>query len=100
MCSHARRSASKQWVRQFILVIIYLSVIILVSVPIASSITLYPFDVTGGDLRTAKKDDGGSPLITLDLDFPFYNVPYRELYVSIQIVFRGFKTLILMFYNI
>ena len=94
MCSHARGSASKQWVLRFILVIIYLSLVFLLSVPIASSLILdqekelmYPYDISkvGGDLKTEQKDDGGSPLLTLELDFPFYNVQYRELYVSKQI---------------
>lgn len=84
MCSNARGSASKQWVRQFVLVVIYLSVVLLLSVPIASCLTsnrLYPFDIHE-DSTTAKKDDGGSPRINLDIDFPFYGNYYRELYVS------------------
>lgn len=84
MCSNARGSASKQWVRQFVLVIIYLSFVLLISVPIASCLAsdlLYPFDVNE-DHVTAKTDDGGSPLIRLDIDFPFFGNNYRELYVS------------------
>ena len=83
MCSNARGSASKQWVRQFVLVIVYLSIVLLISLPIASCLEskLYPFDVND-DLSTVPKDDGGSPLITLDVDFPFFGTNYRELYVS------------------
>ena len=83
MCSNARGSASKQWVRQFVLVIVYLSVVFLISVPIASCLEskLYPYDVSE-DQVTVKKDDGGSPLIRLDIDFPFFGTNYRELYVS------------------
>ena len=88
MCSNARGSASKQWVRQIVLVILYLSLLILISVPIASCITLeqlYPFNVSAdGDLRTEQKDDGGSPPITLDIQFPFFDKQYHELYVSIN----------------
>jgi len=45
----------------------------------------YPYDLTErGDNQTEQKDDGGSPLLQLNVAFPFFHSNYSQIYVSFQ----------------
>lgn len=45
---------------------------------------MYPYGPAHRDLETPKMDDGSSPEITLTIQFVFFSVPYRSIYVSLQ----------------
>lgn len=45
---------------------------------------MYPYGAAHRDLETPKMDDGSSPEITLTIQFVFFSVPYRSIYVSLQ----------------
>lgn len=43
---------------------------------------MYPYGPAHRDIETPKMDDGSSPEISLTLQYVFFNVPYRSIYVS------------------
>lgn len=43
---------------------------------------MYPYGPAHRDLETPKMDDGSSSEISLTLQYVFFNVPYRSIYVS------------------
>lgn len=43
---------------------------------------VYPYGPAHRDIETPKMDDGSSPEISLTLQYVFFNVPYRSIYVS------------------
>lgn len=45
---------------------------------------MYPYGPAHRDLETPKMDDGSSPEITLTIQFVFFSVPYRSIYVSLK----------------
>lgn len=45
---------------------------------------MYPYGAAHRDLETPKMDDGSSPEITLTIQFVFFSVPYRSIYVTLQ----------------
>lgn len=45
---------------------------------------LYPYGPSHRDLETPKMDDGSSPENILLIQFIFFNVPYRSIYVSLD----------------
>lgn len=48
---------------------------------------MYPYGPAHRDLETPKMDDGSSPEISLTMQFVFFNVPYRSIYVSFSNMF-------------
>ncbi|XP_060678204.1 sushi, nidogen and EGF-like domain-containing protein 1 [Hemiscyllium ocellatum] len=42
----------------------------------------YPFGTAVGDVANPKVDDGGSPEISISINFPFFETSYRSLYVN------------------
>lgn len=88
MCSNVGQSRRHQVnVAKFRSLVVVVTIVTVWSalLPLATGLPLdefYPFDLTN-DNKTELKDDGGSELIQLDTDFPFFNFSdNRGIYVS------------------
>ncbi|XP_045194321.2 sushi domain-containing protein 2-like [Mercenaria mercenaria] len=71
--------------RYKVIYLVWLLILFLGKAKICAGVALddfYPFDIDGQDNKTEYKDDGGSELIQLDVDFPFFNYTYSSLYVN------------------
>lgn len=98
MCSNVGRCRRhKTNVASFRLLLVGVVIVTLSSalLPLTTGLPLdefYPFNLTT-DNKTEQTDDGGSELIQLDVNFPFFNsLNYRGIYVSLSSLYHLTKT--------